>query len=93
MFQYPELLNSEATGFGNTSLYFNKERVGQKHMVIFLIAAVVLLCLMVFEGQIIKLWGMIFKSTKQEMIEAPDLYEDINLEQLCKEYKLQRVER
>jgi hypothetical protein len=62
-------------------------------MVIFLIAAVVLLCLMAFEGQIIKLWGMVFKSAKQEMIEAPDLYEDINFEQLCKEYKLQRVER
>ena len=93
MFQYPELLNSEATGFGNNSLYLNKERVGQKHMVIFLIASMVMICLIVFEEQIIKLWGIVFKSAKQEMIEAPDLYEDINFEQLCKEYKLQRVER
>ena len=28
MYQYPELLKSESSGFGNESLYFNKDRVG-----------------------------------------------------------------
>ena len=62
-------------------------------MIIFMIASLVLMVAMVFEGQIGLLWGMVFKSAKKEMIEAPDLYEDIDFEQLCKEFKLQKVER
>ena len=60
-------------------------------MVVFLLMGAFVLFIMALEGQILKLKSIIFKSETSEMIEAPDLYEEINFEQRCKEFKLQKV--
>ena len=91
------------------SKYWKENRVGQKHVIIFFFGAIALIILLVLESEITaalsfiykKLQACFYKLRKQdvpydeneEMIDAPDLYWEINFDQLCKEFKLAKVEK
>jgi hypothetical protein len=116
-FSFPEIMNSGLikNPAQNDSYYFNSERMGQKHMIWFILFFVIIVLMLILETPIIwllskfiqcngivfgKLFALItckeYKPSvdeNDEVIDAPDYYFEINFAQLCKEYKLQKMER
>lgn len=110
IYSHPRILESPVvTSFGGSSKYFHTERVGQKHVVIFMAGAIFLLVLMLLEDNLMSIVAFLRKKVTQcghtllkrelkpdendEMVDAPDLYYELNFEQLCKEFKLAKVEK
>ena len=57
MYGYPLIWKSESVNFiGNYTLYFNEKRLGQRHMIIWLAALVLILLLFVFETPLVQVW-------------------------------------
>lgn len=91
------------------SKYWSEDRVGQKHVIIFFFGSIALVSFLLFESEITLGLSFIYKKLQacfynlrkqevpadenEEMIDAPDLYWEINFNQLCREFKLAKVEK
>ena len=63
-------------------------------MFIYVIACAVIGFFVMIEKPLIKfLRSKLKKDSTEDIIEAPDFYEEINFDQRCREYKLQKVEK
>lgn len=118
-YSYPFILKSglreEASAIEGGSRYFSNQRMGQTHIVLFIVAFALVILMLIFEKPIVallsliakgvsiglhKLWNCIrckeqtpYVDENDEVIDAPDYYYEINFAQLCKEYKIQKMER
>ena len=59
MFSYPQLLKSPVVEgyFGNYSQYFNPDRLGQLHMIVYFSGSVLTLLVLIFEDAVSKVFG------------------------------------
>lgn len=99
VFSNPSILISEILSgyFGNNSKYYNSDRVGQIHVVIFVWSCVGIFLIILLQTQLAQLISAIFSCCKSNDPSSPrlsdDLFKELSYDQLYHEYRKLQIER